>query len=450
VLVALGAKSGFTKTFVRGEGTSLWDETGEEFLDFVAGFGSLNLGHNHPAVARAVSKALASQAPGFAQSAVNPFAAALAENLIAIAPASLEMAFFANSGSEAVEAAIKLARAATERSGIVYCERSYHGKTLGSLSVTGNPRYQRPFAPLLPDCASVPFGDLESLRAALLTRRYAAFIVEPIQAEGGMHLPPTGYLRAAQELCRGFGTLLIVDEVQTGLGRTGELFACEADDIEPDIMTLAKSLGGGLMPIGAMLARRNLWHKAYGTVHTFALHTSTFGGGSLACAAGLAALATIADQRLVHNARERGKQLLAGLDQLCDKHSTLRAIRGRGLLLGAEFNSVPASMIEHFKHYDPSGLLPYLVPEADEAFANLGATYVMQTLLADHRIYTQVCRSNPRVLRIQPPLTITAEEVDRFLAAFDVACHESSLLNAATDTIISRSTLGLHEGAKVE
>jgi putrescine aminotransferase len=300
----------------------------------------------------------------------------------------------------------------------------------------------------LPDCVSVPFGDLESLRAALITRRHAALIVEPIQAEGGMNLPPHGYLQAAQALCRSFGTLLIVDEVQTGLGRTGAMFACEAEGVEPDIMTLAKSLGGGLMPIGAMLARRELWLKAYGTVQSFALHTSTFGGGSLACAASLAALETLADERLVSNARERGAQLLAGLEHLCQKHSTLRSIRGRGLLIGAEFQPVPASMVEHFKHYDPSGLLPYLVPEADEAFANLGATYVMQTLLADHHIYTQVCRSNPRVLRIQPPLTITKKEVDRFLAAFDVACHESSQLNAATDIIISRSTLGLHEGAK--
>lgn len=447
VLMALGAKSGFTKTFVRGAGTRLWDDAGDEFLDFVAGFGSLNLGHNHPAVVRALSQALASQAPGFAQSAVNPFAAALAEKLVSLAPAPLEMAFFANSGSEAVEAALKLARAATGRSGVVYCERSYHGKTLGALSVTGNPRYQRPFAPLLPDCASVPFGDLEALRAALLTRRYAAFVVEPMQAEGGMYLPPAGYLPAAQALCRKNGTLLIVDEVQTGLGRTGSLFASDAEGIEPDLMTLAKSLGGGLMPIGAMLARRDLWHQAYGTVHSFALHTSTFGGGSLACAAGLAALDTIVNERLIDNAAARGRQLLAGLERLCEKHSTLNTVRGRGLLLGVEFNPVPASMIEHFKHYDPSGLMPYLVADVDEAFANLGATYVMQTLLADHHIYTQVCRSNPRVLRIQPPLTISAEEVEQFLAAFDVACHESSLLNTATDIIISRSTLGLHEGA---
>jgi acetylornithine/succinyldiaminopimelate/putrescine aminotransferase/predicted amino acid dehydrogenase len=446
LLLALGAKSGFTKTFVRGEGTRLWDAEGQEYHDFVSGFGSLNLGHNHPRVVEAVTKALQTQAPGFAQSAVNPYAATLAERLISIAPDPLEMVFFANSGTEAVEAALKLARIATGRTGFVYCDRSYHGKTLGSLSVTGNLTYQRPFAPLVPECASVLFGDLESLKLALMSRRHAAFIVEPIQAEGGMHVPPEGYLQAAHALCRETGTLLIVDEVQTGLGRTGTLFAVDAEGVEPDVMTLAKSLGGGLMPIGAMLTRRDLWNRAYGTIQRLGLHTSTFGGGSLACAAGLAAIQAILDERLAENAQARGEQLCLGLQELCEKHSTLKAVRGRGLLLGVEFNPVPSSMVRHFRQTDPSGLLPYLVPDLDEAFMNLGATYVMQTLLADHHIYTQVTRSNPRVLRVQPPLTITAEEVERFLRAFDTACHESSLLNRATDTIISRSTLGLHEG----
>jgi putrescine aminotransferase len=210
-------------------------------------------------------------------------------------------------------------------------------------------------------------------------------------------------------------------------------------------MTLAKSLGGGAMPIGAMLVRRDLWHKAYGSVQQLGLHTSTFGGGSLACAAGLAALQTIVDERLAESAEARGEQLRQGLELLCERHDTLRSVRGRGLLLGVEFNPIPASMVSHFKQSDPAGLMPYLVPDFDEAFVNLGATYVMQTLLANHNIYTQVTRSNPRVLRIQPPLVITAAEVEQFLRAFDVACRESTLLNQVTDEIISRSTLGHHE-----
>jgi acetylornithine/succinyldiaminopimelate/putrescine aminotransferase/predicted amino acid dehydrogenase len=450
VLVALGAKSGFTKTFVRGEGIRLWDEEGQDYLDFVAGFGSLNLGHNPPRVVEAVTKALTSQAPGFAQSAINPYAAALAEQLIANAPEPLEMVFFGNSGAEAVEAALKLARIATGRTGFVSCDRSYHGKTLGALSVTANANHQRPFAPLLPNCVSVPYGDLEALRLALVDRRNAAFIVEPLQAEGGMHVPPDGYLQSAQALCRETETLFIVDEVQTGLGRTGTMFASDVDDLRPDLMTLAKSLGGGIVPIGAMLTRRDLWNKAYGTVHKLGLHTSTFGGGSLACAAGLAAVQAILDEQLAENARVRGEQLLQGLEHLRVKYNTIKSVRGRGLLIGVEFNSVPSSMVRHLRQPDPSGLLPYLVPDLDEALANLASTYVMQTLLADHHVYTQVARSDPRVLRIQPPLIITAEEVEQFLAAFDIACRESTLLNRVTDTIISRSTLGLHQGSHAQ
>src|SRR5258708_24068332 len=249
----------------------------------------MNLGHTHPAVVRAVAAALEQQAPGFAQSAVNPLAAALAEQLVEIPPPGLEMVFFCNSGTEAVEAGIKLARAATGRADLLYCERSYHGKSLGALSVTGNPTYQRPFGPLLTGCEAIPFGDFGGLERALATRRFAAFVVEPIQGEGGMNVPPEGYLREAMQQCRAAGTLLVVDAVQTGLGRTGALFAVGLEGVEPDVMTLAKSLGGGLVPLGAMLARRGLWMKAYGTVQTFTLHSSTVGGGSLARAAGLAA-----------------------------------------------------------------------------------------------------------------------------------------------------------------
>ncbi len=309
VLVTLTGKSGAMKTFVAGEGNYLRDAEGRRYLDLVSGFGSLNLGHNHPRVVAALQSALAQQAPGFAQSAVNPYAAALAERLIQVAPDSLEMVFFANSGSEAVEAALKLARITTGRTGFLHCDRSYHGKSLGALSVTGNPTYQKPFAPLLADCQAIPFGDPAALRAALVSRRFAAFLVEPVQAEGGMIVPPDGYLREAERVCRECDTLLVVDEVQTGLGRTGEMFAVDREGARPDVMTLAKSLGGGLMPIGAMLCRRDLWHKAYGSLQSFALHTSTFGGGSLACAAGLAALETLADEDLVARGRERGEQL---------------------------------------------------------------------------------------------------------------------------------------------
>ena len=448
VLMALSSKSQFAKTFVRGAGTRLWDADGKEYLDFVAGFGSMNLGHNHPAIAAALTAAIQSQAPGFAQSAVNPYAAALAEKLVSLAPASLEMVFFANSGTESVEAALKLARAATGRAGLLHCTRSFHGKSFGSLSVTGNSNYQRAFGPLVPECRAIAYGDLGALEGALSSRHFAAFIVEPLQAEGGMYLPPPGYLREAQELCRAAGTLLIVDEVQTGLGRTGSLFACDHDGIEPDVMMLAKSLGGGMLPIGAMLCRRDLWLKAYGTVQTFALHTSTFGGGSLACAAGLAALEAIDHERLPQRAGQRGEQLREGLTELCRESTLLAEVRGQGLLIGLEFKPLPASIASHWKALDASGLNSYLVANLDQIIDGMPAMYAMQTLLNEHGIYTQVTRSNPRVLRIQPPLTVSAEEIAAFLNAMRQICDESEFVQRLFDGVVAKTTLGQHQGGQ--
>ncbi|HEV3021824.1 MAG TPA: aminotransferase class III-fold pyridoxal phosphate-dependent enzyme [Pirellulales bacterium] len=448
VLMALSSKSQFAKTFVRGAGTRLWDADGKEYVDFVAGFGAMNLGHNHPAVADAVTMAIRSQSPGFAQSAVNPYAAALAEKLVSLAPASLEMVFFANSGTESVEAALKLARAATGRPGLLHCARSFHGKSFGSLSVTGNPNYQRAFGPLLPDCQSITYGDLAALERALDSRRFAAFIVEPLQAEGGMYLPPPGYLRQAQELCRAAGTLLIVDEVQTGLGRTGAMFAVDHEGVEPDMMTLAKSLGGGMLPIGAMLCRRELWLEAYGSVQTFALHTSTFGGGSLACAASLAAVGAIEDERLPQRAQLRGTQLREGLAELCHESNLLAEVRGQGLLVGLEFKPLPAAIAAHWNALDAGGLNSYLVANLDQIVEGLPAMYAMQALLNEHGIYTQVTRSNPRVLRIQPPLTVTAEEIAAFLDAMRQICDESEFVQRLFDGVVAKTTLGQHEGGQ--
>lgn len=444
ILVALERSSGVVKTFVRGLDNELWDAEGKVYLDFVAGFGSLNLGHNHPAVVRAVSTALHEQAVGFTPSAINPLAASLAEQLVSLTPPGLEMVFFTNSGTEAVEAALKLARATTQRPGFLSCEGSFHGKTLGSLSVTGNKMYQQPFSPLLPECRQVPFGDVLALERALHTRRFAAFLVEPIQGEGGMNVPPTGYLRAAQQLCTSAGTLLIVDEVQTGLGRTGTLFAVDEQGVEPDVMTLAKSLGGGLVPLGAMLCRRDLWIQAYGSLQTFALHTSTFGGGSLACAAGLETLRVLRDEDLCTKARLRGQQLQQGLLGLTERCPLVGAVRGRGLMLGVEFRPMPDTMVAHFKGMDPSGSTSLLVPNLEELIHSLPGLYAMQILLQAHGIYTQVTRSNPRVLRIQPPLTITEGQVSRFLEALESTCHELQFLNQTVDSII-RKSIGSHQ-----
>lgn len=435
---------GFVIPLVKGQGTRVWDAEGKSYLDFVAGYGSLNLGHNHPAVVAAVQAAIREHAPGFCPSAINPYAAALAEQLATITPAGLEMAFFGNSGTEAVEAALKIARRATGRRGLLYCERSFHGKTLGSLSVTGNALYQRPFDPLVPECEAVPYGDAVALERALWSRRFAALIVEPVQAEGGMIVPPETYLPAAQELCRKTGTLLIVDEVQTGLGRTGAMFAVDHLGVEPDLLTMAKSLSGGLIPIGAMLARRELWRKAYGSVESFALHTSTFGGGSLACAAGLATVKALREGGIIDNAAQRGRQLLDGLRRIAARYGVVREVRGQGLLIGIEFSPPPDSIIGRLQGLLGGGASTYLVPGIDGIQQALTSTYAMALLLREHGIYTQVARSSPRVLRVEPPLTLSEGEARQFLAAVEQSCGEIDTLFTMFDQMIAKAVLGKH------
>lgn len=449
VLMAIGGHNGFTKTFTRGLGNNLWDADGNKYVDFVAGFGSANLGHNHPRIVEELTRAMQNEAPGFAQSAVNPLAARLAEELVALTPDGLEMVFFSNSGTEAVEAALKLARLSTGRAGLLHCDRSYHGKSFGSLSVTGNPNYQQPFGPLLADCASVPFADLPALEKELSTRKYACFIVEPIQAEAGIYVPPRDYLPEAERLCRKYGTLLVVDEVQTGIGRTGTLFAVDSLGVRPDIMTLAKSLGGGLVPIGATIARRDLWLKAYGAVDRFALHTSTFGGGSLACTAGLATLRVIREEQLLERCRARSERLLTGLRKLVERCQCdpLEEVRGEGLLIGLEFSPLLPSIAAHYKASDQTGMLKYIMRDFDGVIDTVPALYALQSLLNVYGIYAQVARSNPFVLRIQPPLTIEEAEVDQLLAALETIAPDLADCALMVDTIVSRSTLGIHESA---
>ncbi|MDA1012901.1 MAG: aminotransferase class III-fold pyridoxal phosphate-dependent enzyme [Planctomycetota bacterium] len=448
VLASLAGTNGIIQTFVRGSGTTLVGEDGTEFLDLVGGFGSLNLGHNHPRIVAAIQRTLANEPAGFTPSAIHPLAAELAERLIALAPPNLELVTFANSGTEAVEAAIKLARAATRRSGLLSCHGSFHGKTLGSLSLTGHRDYQQPFEPLVPQCEKVVFGDIEQLERQLRTRRFAAFVVEPIQAEGGVHLPPDGYLQRARAVCRETETLFILDEVQTGFGRTGKLFAAELLDVTPDVMTLAKSLGGGLVPIGAMLCRRDLWLAAYGSIDRFALHTSTFAGGPLACAAGLETLATLADEQLAERAERLGEIFLDGLSVLCGKHKCLKDARGSGLLIGLEFHPLPTRTLQHWHEISQDPVSRYLAPGVDQALRTMPVLYVLRALLDQHHIYAQATRSQPLVLRIEPPLTISESEIERVLSAIDQISADFDIAAAVTDEVIGRSSVGRHEAGQ--
>src|SRR6202035_1688673 len=265
---------GFDREWVRGEGAHLIDRDGARYLDLLAGYGVFSLGRNHPYVKAQLQGVLEADTPSMPQLGVTTLAGVLAEELIARTPASLESVVLTSSGTESVEAAIKLARAATRRPRLVHCERGFHGLTLGSLSVNGNEEFTERFGPLLPGCRSVPFGDLEALKRELAAGDVAAFIVEPIQGKG-VFLPPDGYLQGVQECCRATGTLLIADEVQTGLGRTGKFLALDHWGIDPDLVTLSKALSGGYVPIGAVLATRKVFKGTFDSMERSVVHGST-------------------------------------------------------------------------------------------------------------------------------------------------------------------------------
>ncbi|MBS4007441.1 MAG: aspartate aminotransferase family protein [Clostridium sp.] len=393
------------KLYVRAEGVYVWDSEGNRYLDFLGGFGSLNLGHNHPRILDALEQV--KNMPNLLQASMGMAASALAHNLAQITPGKLNNTFFCNSGAEAVEGAIKLARIATGRTRIISCVSGFHGKTLGSLSVTGREKYQKGFEPLLPDCSMVKFCGLGELEEQLKANDVAGFIVEPIQGEGGIIVPEQGYLKAVETLCRRYGTLLIVDEIQTGLGRTGKMFAVEYDHVEPDILCLAKSLGGGIMPIGAVITTQEIWNKAYGGIEKCLLHTSTFGGNTWAAAAGIATLEVIHEEDLAARAAELGDYLMDGLRSLQKQYPIIADVRGKGLLIGIEFEQ-PAK-----------GVLAKVAGAVNKLSAEYLGAMVAGVLLNQYKIITAYTLNNPNVIRFEPPLIVTKEQLDVLLQALE-------------------------------
>ena len=325
---------GFDRTWVAGEGAHLIDDTGARYLDLLCGYGVFAVGRNHPEVAAAIRDVLEARTANLPQLGVTLLSGVLAEELIALAPDSVAAMVPANSGTEAVEAAIKLARATTGRSRILYAEHAFHGLTLGSLSLSGNAECREVFGPFVGACDAVPFGDLEALERELARGDVAAFVVEPVQGKG-VNLPPDGYLRGAQERCHAAGALLVCDEVQTGLGRTGRLFALEHFDVAPDLICVAKALSGGMVPVGAVLASRAVFDAVFDAMERGVRHGSTFGGNDLAAAAGLATLRVIAREGLVERAQRLGDLLLALTRPLVDRYEIVRDVRGLGRYLVA-------------------------------------------------------------------------------------------------------------------
>lgn len=393
-MAALVKFMGLETVETAAEGCYVITADGEHYLDCLGGPGVFTIGHGHPEVVAAL-KAQADLMPLGSHILLNPVTARLAERVADITPGELQCSFFCNSGAEAVEGALKAARMHTGRRGFVAAQGAFHGKTFGALSASGREAYRRPFEPLLEGFIHVPFGDADALAGAVGADT-AAVILEPIQCEAGIRLPPDGYLAAAREICDHAGALLILDEIQTGLGRTGKMWACDWDGVAPDIMTLGKAIGGGVMPLGVVVARPAVWDIFEENPY---IHTSTFGGNPLACAAALAALEVIVREDIAARAQARGEQLLAGARSLRDEFPGLVTdARGRGLLVGIEF---PDS--------DIGGLVI--------------AGLMQQKVLAAYAL------NNPEVLRLEPPALITAEEVDRVIASLRTALgHAAELI----------------------
>lgn len=394
---------GFDTVYERAQGAWLYGADGHRYLDLLAGFGVHGLGHDHPVVRRALHDTLDAELADLVQFDCALLPGLLGEALLARTP-GLERAYFCNSGTEAVEAALKLARAATGRRRILYCSHAFHGLTVGSLSLNGSEEFRRGFGPLLGD-TEIAFGDLDALERELRAGDVAALCVEPIQGKG-VHVPPAGWLAAAAAALAAHGALLICDEVQTGMGRTGRFWAYEHEGVSPDIVCVAKALSGGYVPVGATLAKGWIFERTWSSMDRVMVHDSTFGANAMAMAAGLATLAVIEDEGLVASAARTGEALLGGLRAMMGRYELLSEVRGRGLIVGIEF-AKPRSL----KLRAGWNML-------STARRGLFAQMVVVPLYTRHHILTQVAGDHMEVIKLLPPLIVGDTEVKIFLEAF--------------------------------
>ncbi len=405
---------GFDKIFERAEGACLYDSEGQAYLDFLSGYGAFNVGRNHPVIRKALEEVLQLQIPNMIQMGCSLLPGLLAKNLIQHCLPPIDTVFFCNSGTEANEGALKFARAHTRRDKILYLNHGFHGLSMGSLSCNGNEEFRGGFGRLLEPSQAIAMNDLEGLEKALSQKEVACFMLEAIQGKG-VFIPENTFLPEAQKLCKKYGTLLIADEIQTGLGRTGKFFAFEHWKIEPDIITLAKSLGGGYVPVGAILTRREIYNSVYTKMDRCMVHSSTFGKNDLAMAAGLASLAVLEEEKLTENAKEVGEYLLLKLNELQSKHEMLKEVRGKGLMIAMEFaepQSLKLKMGWNLIHKASKGLFGQMI---------------VVPLFTEHRILSQVAGHHMDVIKLIPPLMISQKEADYFVSAMDqvlAACHK--------------------------
>ena len=394
---------GFDRTWARGAGSHLYDAEGNRYLDMLGGFGMYNVGRSNPSVRAALQEALDLELPGRVALGVTHPAGLLARELLERAPASLGRVVFTSSGAESVEAAIKLGRAATRRERVLSVENGFHGLTLGALSANGSAAFTKRFEPLLSGFSSVPFNDLEALEAELAHEDVALFVTEPIVGHGVV-LPEPGYLKGAEELCRRYGTLFCVDEVATGFGRTGRLFACEHWGLEPDLMTVSKALSGGYVPVGACLLRASVFDAVFDSLEHALSHGSTFAPNDLGVVAGLATLHELDSEALPERAARIGELLLERTRALAERFEVVREVRGLGLFWGIEFGEPGRSATWRMLERVQPGIFSQLV---------------VVPLFSDHRVLIQVAGHDMNVIRAMPPLVLSEEDVEWFCAALE-------------------------------
>ena len=402
---------GYDVGFRSGRGQYLYDRDGTKYLDLLSGWGVFAIGRNHPAVRDVLKRVLDADLPNLVQMDVSALAGVLAERLLARVP-YCEKVFFANSGTEAVEAAIKFARAATGRPGLVYCGHAFHGLSYGSVSLVGDDVFRQGLGPFLPDCAEIPFNDLAALERALATRKIAAFMVEPIQGKG-VNLPADDYLAQALALCRKHGTLMVADEIQSGMGRTGRFLALEHWGVEPDLVLIAKSLSGGHVPVGAVLTRKWIFDKLFNRMDRAVVHGSTFSKNDLAMAAGLATLDVIESERVIENAAAKGARLTAAFADMARRYELVKEVRGKGLMIGLEFGA-PRSLA-----------LKASWSLLESMNKGLFCQLITIPLFKEHKVLCQVAGHGSLTVKLLPPLIITDEDCDWIERAFDAAIAEA-------------------------
>ncbi len=398
---------GFDPVYIRGQGAHLWDDRGNDYLDMLSGFGVFAVGRSHPKVKEAIRQYLDLDTPNLVKMGTQLLAGLLARKLVdEFAPPGLDTVFFCNSGAEAVDGALKFAHAFTQRRKFLYCDHGYHGLTLGTLAINGCREFRSDYEAVLSGGTEIPFGDAARLEAELSRDDVAAFVVEPVIGHG-VFIPPDAFLPQARELCTRHGTLLIADEVQTGFGRTGKLFACEHWNVVPDIMTLSKSLSGGYCPIGAILYPRKIYDRVFSSLDRCMVHSTTFGQNDLAAVCGLATLEVIREEGIIQNSARMGSYLMDRLRDLAGKYEFIREVRGRGLMIAIEFGQ-PRSltlktgwkMIHGINH-------------------DLFCQSILMPLIIDHHILAQVAVHGKDIIKLIPPLVLDQTDADRFISAFD-------------------------------